>query len=428
MRRRILVTTLVITTAAVLMFAIPLVVVVGRLLDEQGALRLERQAVLAARNIPTDFATSGDPTELPADEDIDYALYTADGRRTAGNGPATIDVLSRQALDNRVVDGEIGETLIVAIPVVDDERVIGVVRAEQSTSTIDQRRTRAIALITGLGSGIMAIAAGAAWVFAGRLSRPIRQIRDATVQLGTGDFSITAPTSRIPELADTSASLAATAHHLDELVARERAFSADASHQLRTPLTAMRTTLETELAFPQPDPTTAIHEVLGDIDRLEATVTELLQLARTADRPAAIELGPILSELDAAWSPRVAARRRRLYVQSGRYTPHVLGHPTMLRHALDVLVDNALVHGNGDITVMLTADEHSVTITVNDQGPGFTTIRTDDFTNPASPSSVRTGHGLPLAQRLVGAQQGRLDVSPPPGGHVAIRLRRVDPL
>lgn len=208
---------------------------------------------------------------------------------------------------------------------------------------------------------------------------------------------------------------------------RERAFSADASHQLRTPLTAMRTTLETELAFPQPEPTTAINEVLGDIDRLEATVTELLELARTADRPAAIELGPVLTELDATWSSRVAAHGRRLHVEPGRYTPQVFGHPTMLRHALDVLVDNAVVHGSGDITVTLTTDDHTVTITVNDHGPGLATTGPHHYTIADPSSSVRAGHGLPLAQRLVAAQHGRLDLMPPPGGHVAIRLRRVEP-
>ena len=357
MRRRILATTLVITAAAVLVFAIPLAVVIGRLLDEQGALRLERQGVLAARNVPTDFASRDAPAELPADADIRYALYSADGRRVAGAGPATLDEFSRQALANRVVNGETGETLLVAIPVVDSEHVIGIVRAEQSTSTIDHRRSRAVVLIAVLGAGIVAVAAAVGWVFAVRLSRPIRQIRDATVQLGTGDFAIETPASRIPELAETSGALAAAAERLDALVTRERAFSADASHQLRTPLTAMRTTLETELSFPQPDPTAAIHEVLGDIDRLEATITELLQLARTNDRPSATDLGPVLAALDHAWAPRAAAHGRSLRVDPGRYTPPVLGHPTMLLHALDVLVDNALVHGQGDITITVATDD-----------------------------------------------------------------------
>lgn len=265
MRRRILATTLGISAAAVLLFAIPLAVVIGRLLDEQGALRLERHGVLAARNIPADFAGGDDPAELPVDADIRYTLYAADGRRVAGVGPDIIDEFTRRAFENRVVNGESGESLIVAIPVVAAEQVIGVVRAEQSTSTIDRRRTQAVALIAALGAGIIAVAAAIGWVFADRLARPIRSLRDATMQLGTGDFAIDTPTSRIPELADTAAALAATAGRLDALMSRERAFSADASHQLRTPLTAMRTTLETELEFPRPDPTNAFREVLGDI-------------------------------------------------------------------------------------------------------------------------------------------------------------------
>ena len=139
MRRRILATTLGISAAAVLLFAIPLAVVIGRLLDEQGALRLERHGVLAARNIPADFAGGDDPAELPVDADIRYTLYAADGRRVAGVGPDIIDEFTRRAFENRVVNGESGESLIVAIPVVAAEQVIGVVRAEQSTSTIDRR-------------------------------------------------------------------------------------------------------------------------------------------------------------------------------------------------------------------------------------------------------------------------------------------------
>ena len=425
MRRRILTTTLLITALAVLVFAVPLAVAIGRLLDEQGALRLEREGVLAARNVPSDFATAHELTGLPADHDVHYGLYAEDGRRVAGSGPESIDSFSAQAFGNRVVNGEIGESLLVAVPVVDAAQVIGVVRAEQSTSTIDQRRTHAVVLIAGLGAGIVAVAAAVGWVFAVRLARPIRQIRDATVQLGTGDFAIDAPASRIPELAETAAALTAAAERLDALVTRERAFSADASHQLRTPLTAMRTTLETELAFPQPDPKTAIREVLGDIDRLEATITELLQLARTSDRPTTTDLGPVLTALDHAWAPRAAAHGRSLRVDPGRYTPPVLGNQTMLRHALDVLVDNALVHGQGDITITVISDERTVTLTVSDDGPGFAASAADRTRADLS-QAVRTGRGLPLAQRLVAAQHARLEMLPPPGGHVAIRLRRVD--
>ena len=184
-------------------------------------------------------------------------------------------------------------------------------------------------------------------------------------------------------------------------------------------------TLETELEFPRPDPTNAFREVLGDIERLEATIAELLHLARTNDRPAAIELGPVLAQLSRAWVPRAEAQGRNLHVEGGRYAPAAIGHATMLRHALDVLVDNALVHGRGDITVTIATDDNTVTLTVHDHGPGIATP-VDEIAHTAAPPA-RTGRGLPLARRLVAAQHGRLDVLPPPGGHVAIRLRRADP-
>ncbi len=423
MRRRLLTTILSITAASILLFAIPLGFVVARLIDQRTALTLERQAILAARNIPADFATGHDPTELPTDTGTSYSLYGADGRLITGAGPVTADALTRQALTNRVVDGEVDESLLVVIPIVTDETVTGALRVEQSTSVIDARRTRAISLIVGLGAGIVAIATGVGWLFASRLVRPIKQIRDATVRLGTGDFAIETPTSRVPELAETSAALAATAHRLDALITRERAFSADASHQLRTPLTAMRTTLEAELAYPRPNPTTAINEALGDIERLEITIAELLDLARTNDRPEPIELEPVLASLGTAWAPRIAKTGRGFRVESTRYAPAVIGHATMLRHALDVLVDNALTHGKGDITIHVAAENRSVNITVNDQGTGFppSTLNHSDNTGG---SHTGEGRGLPLARRLVAAQHARLTIAPPPGGHVTIQLRR----
>ena len=427
MRRRTLATILSVTAVAIVLFAVPLGIVVARLVDDQAALRLERQAVLAARNIPADFATGNDPIELPTGTEIAYALYDATGHLVTGTGPANADALTRQAFANRVVDGEIGEALVVAIPVVNDEHVIGAIRAQQSTASIDARRTRALTWIVALAAGTLAVAAGIAWFLAGRLARPIRQLRDATVQLGTGDFAVQAPASRIPEIAETADALVATAERLDELIARERAFSADASHQLRTPLTAMRTTLETELSFPRPDPTLAIHEALGDIDRLEATIAELLDIARTSDRPATIELGPVLAGLAAAWTPRVAATGRSLQVDPGRYSPRVIGHPTMLRHALDVLVDNALIHGEGAITVTITHDDHTVTIAVADHGTGFPPDRHDDGNIDTGHTASRGGgRGLPLARRLVTAQHGRLTIDPTPTTRVSIRLRRAD--
>jgi signal transduction histidine kinase len=437
MRRRVLATVLAVTIAAVVVFGVPLAIVIGRFVDEQAVLRLERQAVLATRNIPNDFRSGADPVELPTNnvDDIVYALYDADGNQITGDGPVTADGLTQRALANEVVDGEVGELLVVAVPVIDDEQVIGALRAAHPTSSIDMRTTRLLVLIGALAVGVIALAGALGYLLAGRISRPIRQLRDATVRLGTGDFAIAVPPSSIPEIADTSAALAATAKRLDDLVAKERSFSTDASHQLRTPLTAMRAALETELAFPRPDPALAIREVLGDIDRLETTVDELLAIARTTKRPGAIDLAPVLLQLDEAWGPRFAAHGRSLTIDAHRYLPQPNAHPTMLRHALDVLVDNALVHGVGDVTVNVSHKAASVVLAVTDEGMGFapsTEGATPADRSQASPAIDHTvaedhGRGLGLARRLVAAMHGRLTIAEPgTSSCVTVTLQRSD--
>ena len=406
MRRRLVGAIVAITTLAVILFGVPLAVVVRRMVDEQSVLRLERQTMLASRAVPARL-DDGDPIELPDSPDIDFALYGTDGVRVTGVGPATADELTMRALGNAVVDGEIAETLVVVVPVLSDEAVTGAIRAQQGTAIIDRRFQRILALLAALAAGVVAVASTLAYLLAAHITRPIRLLRDATVQLGTGDFAIDTPRSRIPELADTATALGATAQRLDDLVTRERAFSADASHQLRTPLTAMRATIETELAYPRPHRRDALREALSDINRLETTITELLNIARNTRELGPIDLAPVLDQLASTWRSRYHSAGRNLVVGSARYEPHPMGHATMLRHALDILVDNALLHGNGTTTIDVAHTEETVTITVSDEGDGFA----DGGRGAASPGGH--GHGLPLARRLLSAMHGRLTITRP---------------
>ena len=89
MRRRILVAILSVTAIAIVLFGIPLAIIVARFVDKEATLRVERQAILAAREVPEDFALSADPVELPANSDgIQFALYDVNGVLVAGVGPA----------------------------------------------------------------------------------------------------------------------------------------------------------------------------------------------------------------------------------------------------------------------------------------------------------------------------------------------------
>ena len=406
MRRRILFAILSIAVLAIGLFAVPLAILVERFVDEDAMLRVERQAILAARVVPEDFATRSDPVELPPNTvGITLGLYDLHGNLVSGSGPTTADQATHGALANHVTDTETDAARVVAVPVSADEQIIGAIRAEQSTAGSDARTQRIVLVLGSLAIGVLAIGAGIGYVIAGRLARPVRDLRDAAVRLGDGDFTLDVPRSNIPEIDQAAVAMTATAARLDDLVARERSFSADASHQLRTPLAGLRAAIETELEFPRSDHTEVLRESLQDVDRLERTVTELLAIARSP-QPAhtSMSVAQVLDEVNAAWHGRFAIVGRPLTVADAHDTPAAHGNPIMLRHALDVLLDNALNHGEGAVRIDHHVGADAVTLTVTDEGPGFT----DPAPTADGAEPVANGLGLPLARRLVEALPGRL--------------------
>jgi signal transduction histidine kinase len=423
MRRRVLTVILSVTAIAVALFAVPLAIVVEHFVESDAKLRVERLAVLASRQVPADFNTGTDPVELPeTDKDTRVALYDRNGKLITGSGPANADDATQRALGNLVADGEGHNARIVAVPVAVDEVVVGVLRAEQTTAASAARTHRIWVLLAALALGVMAVAGVIGWLLAGRLARPVRDLRDAAVQLGEGDFTVTVPSSTISELHDAGQAMTATARRLDDLVTRERSFSADASHQLRTPLAGLRAAIETELKFPRADAALVLHDALTDIDRLERTIAELLTIARTPTVTSMpVVVAEVFAEVAESWSKRFAAAGRTLSVASARFCPDLVGNASMLRHAMDVLLDNSLIHGQGSVTVEQSFTPESVTISVTDEGPGFP-APLDDSQAP----DARSGIGLPLAGRLVDAMHGRLVVARSgPQPRIDITLRRM---
>lgn len=422
MRRRILTSILAVTAIAVVLFGVPLAFVVQRFVDENAILRVERQAVLASRTVPGDFLTGNDPVELPDDVDgIVLGLYDRNGTLVAGHGPANADATTMGALRNDVTDTQLSNVRIVAVPVTGNEQVVGAIRAAQSTSSSDVRAHRILALLGLLAIVVIGVGAVVSYAVAGRLARPVRRLRDAAVRLGGGDFTIAVPPSGVPELDQAADALTNTARRLDDLVTRERAFSADASHQLRTPLAGLRAAIETELEFPRPDPSELLRESLDDIDRLEQTITELLSIARTPRAsPGPVALAELFADVATKWRGPFATNGRRLSVSDPRDSPLVQANATVLRHALDVLLDNALNHGAGEVRVDHHIAIDSVTISITDEGPGFT----------ETPAGKMHGLGLPLARRLVESMPGRLTIvhtGPNPRFEIALHTTAVIP-
>jgi signal transduction histidine kinase len=240
-----------------------------------------------------------------------------------------------------------------------------------------------------------------------RLSRPLDALASAAAKLGDGDFSVRTSRSSVKEIDTVAAVMNETSQRLAGVLERERAFSADASHQLKTPLTAMRIRLEGALVAPGADHDAEIRGAVEAIDRLERSVDELLRLARDdpGDRRP-LDVSTLIEQWSVPWRSRVNGSGRRLEVSVPRNLSRIVVSESALRQILDVLVENAIGHGAGTVSISARAMPGGVTIDVGDEGAGV-----DDaqhvFERRRS-GGAGTGIGLALARSLAEAEQGRL--------------------
>jgi signal transduction histidine kinase len=393
MRRRIVVVAMLGAALAITLFGVPLAAGVAAAYRSDEVGELERLADRTAIAVAGDLATAGDPVELPvAEPGTHLAVYTAEGALITGDGPATI-VMSRHT-----VTGTTGPDLVVVVPIAENDRLLGAVRSASPTTAATTRTLLTWAAMAGLA----AVALTATWLLARRqarrLVRPLEELSAAAGRLGGGDFTVRTDRSGIAEIDDVSASLDRTAHRLGTLVERERTFSADASHQLRTPLAGLRLQLE---ALDSPS-------ALETVDRLDRTITELLALARDVPgdrRPA--EPADLLAGVREVWHGDLARAGRPLRIVVEPDAPTTTASAAAVRQTLEVLLDNATNHGAGTITVSARAGiAGALVIEVSDEGAGVS----DEIELFARRAAGATGNGigLALARTLIEAEGGRL--------------------
>jgi signal transduction histidine kinase len=315
--------------------------------------------------------------------------------------------------------------LVVAVPLLTGERVTGAIRAQRSDAVVVRRSHRAWLALAAAAVAVLSLALLAAVALGRRLARPLEQVAVAAGRLGDGDFSVRAPRGGIGEVDAVADALDLTSARLEDLVARERAFSADASHQLRTPLAALRLELETlELRAAHPQ---ELERALTEVDRLQATIDTLLAVARdNPRRDAACELVALLTEIEQRWRGRLAehARRLTLSLPAGGASVAVRAGGRVVGEILDVLLANAERHGAGAVAIELRiVDDRWAEIVVGDQGPGFADAQS--AFDRRSASSDGHGIGLALARSLAHAEGGRLTIAAAgPAPRVALTLPR----
>lgn len=401
MRRRVLAALLAITTLAVVAFFVPAAISIRNAQQRQDLLELQREASVVATRLAANGLSEG--ILQPINPDHLIGLYGPNGQRLAGDGPDLArDRITQAGLTGAIAEGELDDSLVAAVPVRLLAGGSAVVRIEAPGSESSDRTTRSMLGLAGAALAIIALSGGVAIWLSHRMTRPLDELRDWAA--ADGDAGSPPPeTTGMTEIDGLRDALVSSRYRIDELLRRERSFSSQVSHQLRTPVAAMRIAIEAELEAPRPDPGTVLRESVGQLDRLESTITSLLALARDLERaPMECDVDAVVTDRAGEWAAAAAGAARQLTVTA------TVGRSVIdadaVGHILDVLLDNALRHGRGPITVAAARRDGLVILDVADAGP--TPSSTDAFAERGADSTH--GIGLRLARSLAESSRGSL--------------------
>lgn len=414
MRRRLLASMLLVATVAVAGFGIPLALSVRATYRDEALLSLSDEASRAAVVIPPSYARDNDIPELPDPApDTDVGLYDTDGRRVVGTGPATADPAVTEALTG-ATGRQQGNDLVVAIPVSENEQVVGAIRTSQPGSVVAWRTARTWLAMAALAAVILAATSLLAARRSRTLAQPLSQLRDDADVIGAGGEVPAREATGIDEIDEIHSAITDAATRLNETLVRERAFGADLAHQLRTPITSLRLRLETIQLNLGPDGD-QITAPLSDLDRLQQTIDDLLLLTRdTEPTREPHPLGTMLRQAHERWAPQITEHGRGLELDIERSLPWTDASPSAVRQILDVLLDNALKHGAGAVELAARRVGNGAVITISDHGTSVLDA-TQAFVR-RSDGAAGTGIGLALAKRLAEAEDVRLILADPGPG------------
>jgi signal transduction histidine kinase len=384
------------TVAMIAFYGVPRAYLLADLVSTQENRKIERSATLLAVVIEERGADA-----TPVDEEFLGGLlntgetieYVAPDGTTVTAGP-TPD-LERDIVHRRAVPG--GGSLTLS----------------RSGELIDQRISEALIPLILVGLGLTAFAAVVGFVLARWLSRPFGELAEAANHLGRGRFDIHFPHYSIPEAEAIGSALRTSSAQLDDLVRREREFAANASHQLRTPITALRLELEDLALWPETPPEVAkeLNSYLPELDRLSSAINELLGLARGRRLGDAVQLdlSELVADVVSRWRSQVEASGHQLvHVDNGPVPARVVPGPVL--QILDVLIENAATHGTSPIQVEARAETRFVEIRVGDGG--IRSIGNEVFQRgTSSKSGTEGGLGLTIATDLATTMGGYLKLA-----------------
>jgi signal transduction histidine kinase len=405
MQRRLLISMVAVAIAAVLALGIPLGFVLGRLQVDDATQALHRDAQVLATNLYERWQA-----QLPIDDS--YAAQL--GRALTGRYVVVEQngrVLAKTGVQPGVRDYR-AETVTEGQDNGDPSVPLFAVTVEADDSYLSGSLATELLLIGAVALAAVGIAVILGLLYARRLARPLEELARAADRLGLGD---TGPLGRrygIQELDRVAEGLDGSARRINDLLSAERDFAIDASHQLRTPLTALSMRLE-EMVAAADFPDVVREEgaaALTQTERLADVVGQLLGRARrtSAGSPTVASVDEIVGQQVIEWEPAFRRLNRRLAV-AGEKGLFAFATPGGASQVIATLLDNALVHGAGTVTIRTSRTRRSVVIEVRDEGSGVPAeLAPRIFERSVSGSPNGTGLGLALARSIAAADGGQV--------------------
>jgi signal transduction histidine kinase len=319
-----------------------------------------------------------------------------------------------------------GGRVVAVVPVRETGPVVGTVVLARPTATMTDGIRMLWLTLAGIGAAALAAAALIAITLARWVGRPLVTLDSTARKLADGDLAVRAVTgSGPPELRRLAATFNTMAGRLETLVHGHRAVVADVSHQLRTPLAALRLRIDLLAQDADGEAAAEFAGARDELARLSRLVDGMLAVARAENvvpQPVPVAVGEVIAERVAAWRPVADDRGVDLRAEPDGIGTVLLGDGH-LEQVLDNLLANALdaVGAGNHVAVKATPARGGTRLEVRDDGPGMSAAdRERAFLRFATASPDGTGLGLAIVHRLVTSNGGTARLAEAPGGGLSV--------
>ncbi|MCL2554076.1 MAG: ATP-binding protein [Actinomycetia bacterium] len=394
MRRRLIASTLAVVLVVIGVFGLSLVLVETHAIESTARDGVESEAVRLTGIVENRILAGESIDAKGLDRQIADDRYAV--VRVPGHPEVLLGDRPKGAVLTSTQRGDHGESVTV----------------EESRSTVSQEIGRTLLVILAVALLAVLAAVGLAVLQARRLTSPLTDLAETAERLGSGDPRPRHRRYGVPELDRIADVLDASAERIGRMLTAERRLAADASHQLRTPLTALSMRLEEIVATD--DHETVKEEAtiaLGQVERLTDVVQRLLTNSRDPRSGSAVdfELDEVIRQQVEEWRPAYQGEGRSM-VLSGARGLRAVGTPGAVAQVLATLIENALMHGAGRVTLHTRVTGNQAVVEVSDDGPGVPPdLGTRVFERSVSGRNS-TGLGLAVARDLAEADGGRLEL------------------